>query len=361
MRLGLWMMPLHPPDRPMWSTLEENTEKASLADHLGFDELWVGEHFANTAEPVPSPLMFMASLLPRAGKMSFGTAVINLPNHHPVIVAAEAAQFDHMSRGRFMLGIGPGGLFSDFALFNVADAAARTRMVIEAADIIQRIWSQHPPHDFSGEFWQVHSGKSVFPDLGIGFLPKPFQTGGPPISISVASPNSQAARTAAQRGWGMLSGNTLTAATVASHWAGYTAACSEQGRTPRGDDWRVSRNILVAPSEAVARERMFAEEGANHFFYEYLHSAQRSVGVPDPPSVAAMTEDYAIYGSPAAVLDKLIAFREQVGPFGALLLTSLDWSGPNKDWEQESMRLLAQDVMPKLRRHIAGQRNASSA
>src|SRR3954470_20388551 len=158
MRLGLWMMPLHPPDRPMWSTLEENTAKALFADQVGFDELWVGEHFANTAEPIPSPLMFMASLLPQIRRLSFGTAVINLPNHHPVIIAAEVAQFDHLSRGRFMMGIGPGGLYSDFALFDVDDAAARTRMVIEAAEIVQKIW-QAPPYDFAGEFWQIHSGK----------------------------------------------------------------------------------------------------------------------------------------------------------------------------------------------------------
>jgi alkanesulfonate monooxygenase SsuD/methylene tetrahydromethanopterin reductase-like flavin-dependent oxidoreductase (luciferase family) len=353
MRLGLWMMPLHPPDRPLWSTLEENTEKALFADQLGFDELWAGEHFANTAEPVPSPLMFMASLIPRVRGLSFGTAVINLPFHHPVIVAAEAAQFDHLSRGRFMMGIGPGGLYSDFALFDVEDAGVRARMVIEAAEIVQGLWSQAPPHDFSGEFWQVNSGKFVWPELGIGFPPQPFQKDGPPISISIASPNSQAARTAAQRGWGMLSGNTLNTGTVASHWTVYAAACREQGDIPRGDNWRVSRNILVAPSDAEARDRILADEGANHFFYRYLHDAQRALGVAEPLSVAAMTEDYAIYGSPATVLDRLIAFREQVGPFGGLMLTSLDWSGPNKNWEQESMRLLAQDVMPKLRRHIA--------
>jgi hypothetical protein len=71
MRLGLWMMPLHPPDRAMWSTLEENTEKALFADRLGFDELWVGEHFANTAEPVPSPLIrrVMKSLSTASGSI----------------------------------------------------------------------------------------------------------------------------------------------------------------------------------------------------------------------------------------------------------------------------------------------------
>jgi alkanesulfonate monooxygenase SsuD/methylene tetrahydromethanopterin reductase-like flavin-dependent oxidoreductase (luciferase family) len=66
--------------------------------------------------------MFMAGLVPRTKNLTFGTAVICLPNHHPIKVAAEVAQFDHMSRGRFMLGIGIGGLYSDFELFDNATA-----------------------------------------------------------------------------------------------------------------------------------------------------------------------------------------------------------------------------------------------
>ena len=63
MRLGMFMMPVHPPDRSFWSTLEEDTEKSLLADRLGFDELWLGEHFSATTEPIPSPLMFFAGLV----------------------------------------------------------------------------------------------------------------------------------------------------------------------------------------------------------------------------------------------------------------------------------------------------------
>ena len=63
--------------------------------------------------------MFFANLLHRTKHITFGTAVINIPNHHPAIVAAECAQFDHMSKGRFMMGVGPGGLVSDFELFKI--------------------------------------------------------------------------------------------------------------------------------------------------------------------------------------------------------------------------------------------------
>jgi hypothetical protein len=71
----------------------------------------------------------------------------------------------------------------------------------------------------------------------------------------------------------------------------------------------------------------------------------------DEATVDAITEGCVIYGSAKTMLDKLIAFRDEVGPFGSLLATGLDWSGPNAAWERESMRLLAQDVMPKFRQH----------
>jgi alkanesulfonate monooxygenase SsuD/methylene tetrahydromethanopterin reductase-like flavin-dependent oxidoreductase (luciferase family) len=362
MRLGLFMMPVHPPERLLADTLAEDTEKSLLAERLGFDELWVGEHFSATSEPIPSPLMFMAGLVPRTTRLTFGTAVINITNHDPVVIAAEAAQFDHMSRGRFMLGIGPGGLLSDFELFGVGDPAARARETLESVRLIQRIWSQDPPYDIPGEFRTVRLTGAIIPELGVGFMPKPFRPGGPPISTSLASPNSDSARTAAQEGWGIISGNISPPYSVASHWAVYAQACADAGKPACGDAWRVARNVMVAPSETEARDRVFGEGASNRYFFAYMHKVLARVGLlprlkPDPAMSDAETtpevlaEANVIHGSPKTVLDKLVAFRERVGPFGTLLMTGLDWSGANEAAERRSMQLLAEEVMPKFRRH----------
>jgi alkanesulfonate monooxygenase SsuD/methylene tetrahydromethanopterin reductase-like flavin-dependent oxidoreductase (luciferase family) len=364
MRLGLFMMPVHPPGRPLADTLAEDEEKALYADRLGFDELWLGEHFSATTEPIPAPLMFMASLLPRTKNLTFGTAVICLPNHHPVAVAAEVAQFDHMSRGRFMLGIGIGGLYSDFELFDNSDRKVRERKLMESIGMIERIWAQDPPYDLKGEFWTVQIKDAIIPELGIGFMPKPFQSGGPPISMSVSSRNSPTARVAAQRGWGIISANNVPRAGLPSHWQTYSAACADAGKLARGENWRVARNVMVAASEAQARERMFSEQGSNRYFYSYMREVLSRVGLlaslkpraemsDDEATVDAITEGSVLYGSPKTFLDKLVALRDEAGPFGTLLMTGLDWSGPNRDWERESMRLLAQEVMPKFRQHVA--------
>jgi alkanesulfonate monooxygenase SsuD/methylene tetrahydromethanopterin reductase-like flavin-dependent oxidoreductase (luciferase family) len=357
------MMPVHPPTRSFTDTLAEDTEKSLLADRLGFEELWLGEHFSATSEPIPSPLMFMACLLPRTKNLRFGTGVICIPNHDPVVVAAEVAQFDHMSGGRFMLGVGPGGLLSDFELFGHTDVAIRNRKVIEAVKIMQRIWTQDPPYDIAGEFWNVRLTNNVVADLGIGYMPKPYQQGGPPITLSLASPHSSSARTAALNDWGIISANIIPTYSVASHWAIYSKACAELGKRPSGENWRVSRNIMVAPTDAEAYDRVFGADASNRYFYTYIRAALSGVGLlsilkprPDMPdgeaTVEAITDGCGLYGSPRTVLDKLVAFRDEVGPFGTLLMTGLDWLGPNEAWERQSMRLLAQEVMPKFQQHV---------
>src|ERR1700761_1995372 len=238
MRLGMFMMPVHPPARTLTDTLAEDEEKSLYADTLGFDELWLGEHFSATTEPIPSPLMFMAGLVPRTKNLTFGTAVLCLPNHHPVKVAAEVAQFDHMSRGRFMMGIGVGGLLSDFELFDNADRAVRVRKAMESIRLIQAIWAQDPPYDLAGEFWTVRIKDAIIPELGIGYMPKPFQKPGPPISMSVSSRESPTARAAAKNGWGIISANNIPCSVMGSHWQTYAKACAEAGRPARGENWR---------------------------------------------------------------------------------------------------------------------------
>ena len=94
MELGLFAQPVHRPEKPWLQALDEDREAIILADQLGFSEAWIGEHFTTKAEQIPSPLMFMATLLRDAPSIRFATGVINLPYHNPVIVAAEVAQFD---------------------------------------------------------------------------------------------------------------------------------------------------------------------------------------------------------------------------------------------------------------------------
>jgi alkanesulfonate monooxygenase SsuD/methylene tetrahydromethanopterin reductase-like flavin-dependent oxidoreductase (luciferase family) len=364
MRLGLFMMPLHPPTRTLSDYLKETTEKSLLAERLGFDEVWVGEHFSATSEPIPSPLMFMASLIPQTTRITFATGVINLPNRHPAVVAAEVAQFDHMSNGRFIFGVGTGSLPSDYELFDVADPDKRHRMMLESLDVIGRIWSQGPPYQFDGEFWSFGIKKAISEKLGIGIMPKPLRPGGPPICVAVSSPNSPTAAIAAKRGWGPVSSGLAPASAVASHWDAYCNGCREVGRAPDGANWRVVKYVLVAGTDAEARARVFSPESSYRYAFGYLLEvltrAGRISGLKAHPdmrddevTVDSIIESRVVYGSPQTVAQKLAACRDEVGPFGHLLVTGVDWAGPNEAWERESMQRLAEEVMPALRRQVA--------
>jgi alkanesulfonate monooxygenase SsuD/methylene tetrahydromethanopterin reductase-like flavin-dependent oxidoreductase (luciferase family) len=359
------MMPLHPPGRTMREYLAEDTEKAILLDSLGYDELWVGEHFTAGTEPYPSPLMFMASLLPRTERLTFATGVVNAPNRNPAHVAAEAAQFDHMSGGRFILGVGTGSLPTDSELFEVtADGAQKWRMLVEHIDMVERIWAQDPPYDLKGDFWNVKVKDSSFLDVGYGIMPKPFQHPRPPICIPSASPNSRSTYLCGQRGWGPVSSALLPGPALIPHWKNYRQGCLDAGREVTPENWRVVRTVFVAATDEEARARAFGPGSAYRYFFEHffkVFTKNKMLAVLRPrPDMAehditleAIIESRLIYGSPQTVAGKLAALRKQAGPFGTLLVSGIDWTGPNAAWQRESLSRLAQEVMPLLREQIA--------
>ena len=372
MNLGIFLMPLTPPGRAMGEVMDEVTRKALLLDSIGFDEFWLGEHFSATSEPIPSPLMFMASLLNQTKRLTFGTGVISLPNRHPAVIAAEVAQFDQMAKGRFRFGIGTGSLPPDWELFKLEDEPTRKRMMLESIDMIQAIWRQGPPYKFNGEFWKFGIEKTVEPALQMGIMPRPFAAGGPPVHISVATPFSDSTTLAGERGWGPLSSSLLQAQGIGSHWTNYAKGLAKAGRPVNGDNWRVVRVVLVAPTDAEAERRLRHAEGSVRFYFDYIRQVLSRAGKlvalkarPDMADSEVNTESAmmsrVIYGSPATVRDKLIAFREESGPFENLLVSGMDWSGPNEEWERESLTLLAKEVWPAVRRHFAAREGAAPA
>jgi hypothetical protein len=73
----------------------------------------------------------------------------------------------------------------------------------------------------------------------------------------------------------------------------------------------------------------------------------------DEVTVDTLIEQRTIFGSPKTVLAELTAMRESAGPFGTLLVSAIDWSGPNAAWERESLSRLAEEVMPAFRKQTA--------
>jgi alkanesulfonate monooxygenase SsuD/methylene tetrahydromethanopterin reductase-like flavin-dependent oxidoreductase (luciferase family) len=365
LRLGMFMMPLHPAGRPMHAYLAEDTEKALLLEKLGFDELFIGEHFTAATEPYPSPLMFAASLLPRTERLVFGTGITAAPLRHPALIAAEAAQFDHMSKGRFILGIGSGSTPTDNEMLGVThDQRERGRILVDSVEMIEKIWASEPPYDIQGKYWKTVIKETFNPNLGFGWLAKPYQKGGPPIVIPSSSADSPSVKIAASKGWGVITSQLIDVPGVANHWKMFREGCQDGNRPADPNKWRLCRSIFVAATDEEARARVYSAESGYRHFFGHMHKVYTMIGRlgilksrpdmrDDEVTVDTFIDKRLIFGSPKTVLAELIKLRRETGPFGSLLLTAVDWAGPNAAWERESLTRLVEEVMPAFRAHEA--------
>jgi alkanesulfonate monooxygenase SsuD/methylene tetrahydromethanopterin reductase-like flavin-dependent oxidoreductase (luciferase family) len=295
----------------------------------------------------------------------FGTGVINAPLRHPALIAAEAAQFDHLSKGRFILGIGTGSTPTDNEMLGVtADPRERGKMLLDSIEMIEKIWTSDPPYDLRGTYWSTRIGNSPLASLGFGQLPKPYQKPGPPIAIPSSTGDSPSVQAAGRKGWSVISGALLPREDVAKHWQTYRKGCAEAGRAPDGGQWRVCRTLFVAPTDQEARARAFSAESGYRHFFGHMHGVFTHIGRlgtlktrpdmrDDEVTVDTFLDQRMILGSPETVLNELLALRRDVGPFGALVISCVDWAGMNAAWERESWTLLAREVMPAFRERAA--------
>ena len=104
-------------------------------DRLNYHEAWIGEHHSGGFEIIGSPEMFIAAAAERTRHIRLGTGVVSLPYHNPFLVADRMVQLDHMTRGRAMLGVGPGSLVQDAMKIGIKPADQRRRMN-ESLDVI---------------------------------------------------------------------------------------------------------------------------------------------------------------------------------------------------------------------------------
>jgi len=356
LNLSLFSMPVHMPSRVLADALSEDRELVILADQLGFKEAWMGEHFTSLGEPIPSPLIFNATLLDAAPNIMLGTGVLCLPQQHPAVVAAHVALLDQLSRGRVIFGIGSGGLSSDWEIFGNMDHSVRGAEMIESVDAILRLWQEDPPIHHPGPKWPFKIEDHVLAEIGLGQMIRPFQSPHPEIAVSLRGPRSGLARLAGGRGWIPLSGNFIPAADVATHWPTYVDEADKFDRTANPDIWRVGRSVLITETASQAEDIINDPNGVFSDYYFYLNVHQKiAMEKFEPPLDEAQERQEAmeiakqlvIIGTAESVLDQLVAFTDEVGPFGHLMVTGHDISADPDMW-RTSMTRLAQEVAPKL-------------
>ena len=361
MELGLFLQPVHRNEKPWGTALQEDRETLLLAEQLGFSEVWIGEHYSTKAEQIPAPLMFLATLIQETSTIRFGTGVINLPYHDPVIVAAEVAQFDQLSGGRMMFGIGPGGLMSDAELFGNQEMPERYRMALESLDLILKLWREDAPLRWDGEHYGRSLERRVWLSHGVGQFARPLQQPHPPIAMAMVGPGGLTAETIAQRDMIPISANFVPIENVAAQWRDYALAREKAGQIADRQVWRVCRNILVTETDEAGAQLLTDPDGVIAHYFRYIRGVRqieefRSLQ-QEPLSllnefleVPAALEDCAIVGSADTVLARLIELVDELGPFGTLVMVSHDWD--ESGLSQGSMRRLARDILPQLKQHV---------
>ncbi len=359
MRLGYFTMPVHPMHRPWHETLAEDRAAIILADKLGFHDAFVGEHLTDRCENVTNSMMFLSSLISDTKSIKLGTGTSNLSQMHPVLIAQHAAMMDNLSQGRFIFGISSGSLTSDAEALGILDQD-RNKMFAEVLDVILEIWSRNPPYDIElpDNRYKVTTGRTQWPEIGVGIMGKPYQQPRPEIVGTVLAPFSQGVIAMGRRDFHPLSANFLLAKWLPSHWANYCKGKEEVGEKADPKDWRVARTIFVNDDDKVAaRYGRYDDNSPYRFYYRQLHTKLiRSKRVfvlkedreqPDDDVTHEFVMDQlVIHGGVNKVVDEILALRELTGDFGEIVYAGMDWVDPAL--AKRSMQLMAEEVMPRV-------------
>lgn len=350
MRFGVFTMPEHFPWDNWTLSYERDLAEMVLAEELGFDEYWIGEHHSGWYENVPVPEYMIAKASALTSRIKLAPGVINLPYHDPFRVAERLAFLDHLTHGRLIYGFGAGGLPTDWALHDMEAEEMRPRMR-ESLDIIKRLTEAREPISYAGEFW---SGQ----DRAIQVLP--YKNRIPEMALAGLTGTSSF-QIAGENGWGALSvhftppkfDDNPSFADLASHAAALENAAVGAGRDPAQArrDWRLVRELHLAEDRetAIGEIRRGVKQS-----YDYLIALGLGplMKLDEAMDDSELTLEWMIdngpwlVGSPEECVAKVKQLFKQTGGFGTLVVNSRDWVTTdlcNRSWE-----LFARYCMPAL-------------
>jgi limonene 1,2-monooxygenase len=339
LRSGIFLAPFHSLEENPTLAMQRDMDLLEHLDRLNYHEAWVGEHHSGGFEIIACPEMFIAAAAERTRHIRLGTGVVSLPYHNPFMLADRMVQLDHMTRGRTMLGVGPGSLVHDAKKIGI-DPADQRRMMNESLDTIVAL--------MRGE---TVTRRSDWFDLKDAALQLPCYTQ-PMMELAVAASRSPAGALAAGRhGIGMLSiGGTSDDAMKhhAANWGLYEEQARANGLVPDRGKWRLVTLMHVAETREQAKKNVeFGLAKFRDYFDDVATFPIVPAGIEDP--YAYFTQSgAACIGTP----DDAIAFIERLlkgsGGFGAIMELAHNWA----DWAatKHHYELMARYVHPHFQR-----------
>ena len=346
MKFGVFMAPFHRVGENPTLALERDLELLQWLDTLGFDEAYIGEHHSAGWETIASPELFMATAAERTRHIRLGTGVTSLPYHHPFMVANRMVQLDHLTRGRVILGCGPGALASDALMLGIKPEKQRA-MMEESLDAIMRLMSDTEPYSVKTDWFEMNEAVLQL---------RPYQN--PIVPVAVASVESPAGVTlAGKHGASVLSlsvpRDTIRKTSLAELWSIAEETAAEHGKVMHREDWGVVMGMHLADSKEQAVKEI--KEGAGNVVTEYFG---RTLGntVPDVPrdQIVDYMVDHNqwIVGTPDDCIAGIERLQELTGGFGKFMIRVEDWAP--RDKIHRSYELLARYVMPHFQGSLQG-------
>ncbi|MGA8400280.1 MAG: LLM class flavin-dependent oxidoreductase [Stellaceae bacterium] len=334
LRQGIFLPPFHPNEEDPTQCLERDLELMVWLDRLGFHEAWIGEHHSAGFEIISSPEIFIAFAAERTRHIRFGTGVVSLPYHHPMMVADRIVQLDHMTRGRVMFGAGPGLLASDAIMMGIDPITQRDRMA-ESLDAILRL--------FRGEIVTEKTDWYTMEGCRLHLLPytKPY----PEVAV-VSAVTPSGGRLAGKYDLGMIcvaATNPFGFDALGSNWQIANDVAAEHGRTMDPNRLRLVGPMHIAETRAQAYEN--ARWGFERYL-GYLNNNQPRFIVPagKDPLEWFVESRYGVCGTPDDAIALIERLQDKQGQFGAMLQQAHNWA----DFEatKRSYELYARYVMP---------------
>ncbi len=348
MRFGYFMAPFHPVGQNPTLALERDLDLIVHMDRLGFDEVWIGEHHSAGYEIIASPEVFIGVAAERTKHIRLGTGVSSLPYHHPLMLTDRMVLLDHLTRGRAMLGCGPGQLTSDAHMLGIPAETQRPRMH-EALDAITHLLRSDEPLTMETDWFTIRDARLQLPSYTQ-----------PHLEIATAASISPTGAAAAGRfDTGLLS----IAATskqgfdaLGTHWGTWNEVAAEHGHTADRDRWRLVGPMHLAPTKEQARAEVAYGIVPFSRYFTHVLPAGPVRGDTAEEIIDNVDEDgFAVIGTPDDAIAKIQSLVDESGGFGTFLLFGHDWASPRAT--RDSLELFAQYVMP----HFQNQLDAPAA
>jgi F420-dependent oxidoreductase-like protein len=299
-----------------WNRLTDATER------LGFDSLWRSDHLTSVmGVPERETLAVFPSLTAvalRTSRIDFGPLVPPTSFRHPVHLAMDAVALDHLSGGRFWIGIGAGWNEHEHNAFGFDLPPLKQRMdrMEEALKVMKLLWTGEPV-SFEGEHFQLRDAQS---------RPAPVRPGGVRLVIG-GTGEKRTLRMVAEYAddW---NGTTSTIETYAAKVEVLKRHCDDIGRDPATIRQSIMTGHIIGRDRAEVRRRAAKLQ-------ELIPSTRGS----DPDDLAArMKERGVLVGTPPEIVEQILE-RRALG-VGLIMLQTHDHD------DTDALELFATEVAP---------------